>query len=122
MKRLLKLGLALGLAMAFAFMGCKHETVEPEPEPVYSIDNSLRGYDVWIEVSPRRAKAGETVTVTVVKTEDGIDTVRYVAVVDADRNIVAYFPGDTGGTFVMPASNVRIETKIMYRNWTPESE
>ena len=124
MKKILAVSIYACLYFILMLAGCKASGEEaaqeaesaPEVEVVYGIDNSFVGRDVYINVSPEMAKAGETVTVTVVKTEPGIDTVPYVDVYDEDGNRIAHFPGDTGGTFVMPASNVKIETIFIYRD------
>ncbi|MBP5452485.1 MAG: formylglycine-generating enzyme family protein [Treponema sp.] len=54
MKRVLKLGLAVGLAMAVSLMGCKHESNEPETMPIPSpvpcqVVSGIEGSQVFID-------------------------------------------------------------------------
>ena len=112
MKRLLKLGLALGMTMAVAFIWCKHETVEPEPMS-YTVAISTDVTNGTVTANKQTAQKNETITLTL-SANEGYEF-GSISVKDASNNDIGTTAVTAGTTytFVMPESNVTVSATFI---------
>ena len=121
MKRVLKLGLALVLAMTLAFIGCKHETVEPEPAPTptsYAVGISTDIENGIMSADKQTAQKDETVTLTLIANAGY--KFGSISVKDASNNTIGTttITAGTSFTFVMPESDVTVSASFIWEGIT----